>query len=131
MYLLTSLSFTVPNVIAVKFFCWCMYRYAGPDTRYTYSIEHMYTRLSAPRTPVSFFREIRLISYFDSNITLMARHAHRAREAIDLPLALPAENGRSGPVRCLVNCPPSLPPTAHTGAEIRRDVQMFSTRMGE
>jgi len=66
MYLLTSLSFTVPNVIAVKFFCWCMYRYAGPDTRY--SIEHMYTRLSAPRTPVSFFREIRLISYFDRRI---------------------------------------------------------------
>ena len=34
----------------------------------------MYTRLSAPRTPVSFFREIRLMSYFDSNIILTFTH---------------------------------------------------------
>ena len=47
---------------------------------------YVHAAFRAPRTPVSFFREIRLISYFDSNITLMARHAHRAREAIDLPL---------------------------------------------
>ena len=49
MYLLTSLSFTVPNVIAVKFFCWCMYRYAGPDTRY--SIEHIVHAAFRPTHP--------------------------------------------------------------------------------
>ena len=89
-----------------------------PDTA-----SSMYTRLSAPRTPVSFFREIRLMSYFDSNIILTFTHTAPEKQSTytryRYPL-LPADGTRALEVRMEVRRSGELPAVSPThSAHIR------------